>query len=77
LGFTGNAEYCALWTLIGARAISLPVGFGKHGLPLGLQIVGGYRGDHHLLGAAKWIEGVLQFIPDAKDLSREPPENTV
>jgi Asp-tRNA(Asn)/Glu-tRNA(Gln) amidotransferase A subunit family amidase len=61
LDFTGNAEYCAPWTLIGAPAISLPAGFGKNRLPLGIQLVGGYRHDLRLLSVAKWVEGVLRF----------------
>jgi amidase len=63
LDFTGKAEYCAPWTLIGAPAISLPAGFGKNHLPLGIQLVGGYRQDLRLLSAAKWVEGVLRFDP--------------
>jgi amidase len=63
LGYTGDAEYCAPWTLLGAPAVSLPVGFGKNGLPLGLQIVGAYREDHRLLRVAKWIERALTFDP--------------
>jgi Asp-tRNA(Asn)/Glu-tRNA(Gln) amidotransferase A subunit family amidase len=61
LGYTGDAEYCAPWTLLGVPAVSLPAGFGKKGLPLGLQIVGTYRQDYHLLRVTKWIEGVLSF----------------
>jgi amidase len=63
LSFTGNAEYCAPWTFLGVPAVTLPAGFGKHGLPLGLQIVGAYRQDHLTLRAAKWIERVLAFDP--------------
>ena len=63
LGSTGNAEYCAPWTLLGAPALSLPAGFGKNGLPLGIQIVGSYRQDLRLLRVAKWIEGALAFDP--------------
>ncbi len=63
LDFTGKAEYCAPWTLIGAPAISLPAGFGKNHLPLGIQLVGGYRQDQRLLSAAKWVESVLRFDP--------------
>jgi Asp-tRNA(Asn)/Glu-tRNA(Gln) amidotransferase A subunit family amidase len=59
LGCTGDAEYCAPWTLLGVPAVSLPAGFGKDGLPLGLQIVGAYREDYRMLRVAKWIEGVL------------------
>jgi amidase len=61
LGFTGNAEYCAPWTLLGTPAVSLPAGFGKTGLPLGVQVVGAYREDHRLLRVAKWIERALRF----------------
>jgi Asp-tRNA(Asn)/Glu-tRNA(Gln) amidotransferase A subunit family amidase len=63
LAYTGDAEYCAPWTLLGAPAVSLPAGFGKKGLPLGLQVVGAYREDYRLLRVAKWIEGALAFRP--------------
>jgi len=63
LSYTGDAEYCAPWTLLGVPAISLPAGFGAKGLPLGLQVIGRYRQDHRTLQVAKWIEGVLQFDP--------------
>jgi Asp-tRNA(Asn)/Glu-tRNA(Gln) amidotransferase A subunit family amidase len=63
LSFTGNAEFCAPWTLLGVPALTLPAGFGKHGLPLGLQIVGAYRQDERTLRAAKWIESLLGFDP--------------
>jgi amidase len=69
LSHTGNAEYCAPWTLLGAPAITLPAGFGKHGLPLGLQIVAPWRQDHRLLGVAKWIENVLNFDPGIASLA--------
>jgi len=63
LGYTGDAEYCAPWTLLGVPALSLPAGFGKNGLPLGIQVVGGYREDYRLLRVAKWVEGTLKFDP--------------
>jgi Asp-tRNA(Asn)/Glu-tRNA(Gln) amidotransferase A subunit family amidase len=63
LDYTGDAEYCAPWTLIGAPAVSLPAGFGKKGLPLGIQVVGSYRQDYHLLRVAKWVESALRFDP--------------
>jgi Asp-tRNA(Asn)/Glu-tRNA(Gln) amidotransferase A subunit family amidase len=63
LDFTGNAEYCAPWTLLGVPAVSLPAGFGKNGLPLGVQVVGAYREDHRMLRVAKWIERALAFDP--------------
>jgi Asp-tRNA(Asn)/Glu-tRNA(Gln) amidotransferase A subunit family amidase len=63
LGYTGDAEYCAPWTLLGVPALSLPAGFGAKGLPLGLQLVGSYRQDLHLLQVAKWVESALAFRP--------------
>ena len=63
LGYTGDAEYCAPWTLLGAPAVSLPAGFGRNGLPLGIQIVGAYREDYRMLRVAKWVENSLTFDP--------------
>jgi len=63
LHYTGDAEYCAPWTLLGVPAVTLPAGFGKNGLPLGLQIVGAYRNDHRMLRVAKWVEATLNFEP--------------
>jgi amidase len=63
LHYTGDAEYCAPWTLLGIPAVSLPAGIGKNALPLGIQIVGPYREDHRTLRVARWIESVLDFDP--------------
>jgi amidase len=68
LSYTGDAEYCAPWTLLGTPAVSLPAGFGKKGLPLGLQVVGRYREDHHTLRVAKWVESTLNFDPGIPSL---------
>ena len=69
LSYTGDAEYCAPWTLLGAPAVTIPAGFGKNGLPLGLQIVGVFREDHRVLRVAKWIESVLMFAPGIPGIS--------
>lgn len=61
LHYTGDAEYCAPWTLLGVPAVTLPAGFGNNGLPLGLQIVGTYLNDHRMLRVAKWVEAALDF----------------
>jgi Asp-tRNA(Asn)/Glu-tRNA(Gln) amidotransferase A subunit family amidase len=61
LDYTGDAEYCAPWTFLGVPALSMPAGFGNHGLPLGIQIVGAYREDLRMLQAAKWVEAALRF----------------
>lgn len=63
LTWTGDAEYCAPWTFLGAPAVALPAGFGKNGLPLGVQVTGRYRDDLRVLRTAKWVEAVLGFDP--------------
>ena len=60
---TGDAAYCAPWTFLGTPAVTLPAGFGPNGLPLGIQLVGRYREDLHLLRVAKWAEATLAFDP--------------
>lgn len=46
-------------TLTGCPALSLPCGFTRSGLPVGLQIVGKPRGEAGLLAAAAALEDVL------------------
>ncbi|NPV24072.1 amidase [Bradyrhizobium aeschynomenes] len=70
LDWTGDAEYCAPWTFVGAPAVSLPAGFGKNGLPLGVQIAGRYRNDVHVLRVAKWAEAALGFDPGVPPLAQ-------
>jgi Asp-tRNA(Asn)/Glu-tRNA(Gln) amidotransferase A subunit family amidase len=60
---TGDAGYCAPFTFLGAPAVTLPAGFGPNGLPLGIQLVGRYREDLHVLRVAKWMESALAFDP--------------
>jgi amidase len=73
LHYTGDAEYCAPWTLLGVPAVTLPAGFGKNGLPLGLQIVGTYLNDQMLLRVAKWVEATLGFdVGTPKGLAPAP-----
>ena len=58
------------WTMpfnmTGHPAISLPCGFGRDGLPIGLQLVGRFRGDAELLRASALFEasqGLLNRWP--------------
>jgi len=48
-------------TLTGHPAMSVPAGFTQDGLPVGLQIVGGPRGEADLLSAANLYEEVTGF----------------
>jgi Asp-tRNA(Asn)/Glu-tRNA(Gln) amidotransferase A subunit family amidase len=55
LASTGDAVFCALWTLCGMPALSLPLMQGANGLPLGVQLVGPRDGDARLLRTARWL----------------------
>ena len=46
-------------TITGCPAISIPCGFTKDGLPVGLQIVGPPHSEPKLLQVAAWFEQVL------------------
>ena len=61
LDHTGSPAFCSIWSLCGAPAITIPTGFGSHGLPLGLQIVGSPGKDDEALSAAHWSEGLFSF----------------
>lgn len=50
------------FTLVGCPAISIPCGFTREGLPVGLQIAARPRGEAKLLPAAKALEGVLGMV---------------
>ena len=68
LAETGSPVFCTIWTLLGVPAISIPVGVGPRGMPLGLQLVGGSRRDDELLAVASWCEQVFPFagLPDER-----------
>ena len=61
LTHTGDPVFCTVWTLCGAPAITLPAGLGASGLPLGLQLIGGYLQDARLLQVAQWCGLRLGF----------------
>jgi amidase len=46
-------------TLTACPAISVPCGFTRDGLPVGLQLVGRPHGDARLLGHARVLEDIL------------------
>jgi amidase len=62
LDSTGDARFCAPWTVLGAPAISLPVALSRSGLPLGVQLVGRVDEDLSLLAAASAAAAVLPRI---------------
>lgn len=52
---TGDPLFCRGWTLLGLPCVHLPFARGRHGLPVGLQLVGAHGDDHRLLAAAHWV----------------------
>jgi Asp-tRNA(Asn)/Glu-tRNA(Gln) amidotransferase A subunit family amidase len=56
---TGDPAFCALWTLCGMPALSVPLMQGANGLPLGVQLVGARHRDGQLLRTARWLVGRL------------------
>lgn len=54
---------CSRVTVLGAPALSLPIGFSDSGLPVGLQIIGRPGADATVLAAAKAIETAIGPLP--------------
>ena len=52
---TGDPICCTLWTLCGLPCISMPLLEGANGLPIGVQLVGGYNEDNRLLRTTRWL----------------------
>ncbi|HYY84606.1 MAG TPA: amidase family protein, partial [Beijerinckiaceae bacterium] len=60
LEWTGDPRFNAVWTLAWTPCITLPVGAGPSGLPLGIQLVGRRNRDAALLDTAAWVEARLR-----------------
>jgi Asp-tRNA(Asn)/Glu-tRNA(Gln) amidotransferase A subunit family amidase len=56
---TGDSSFNRLWSGLHVPALTLPCGVGPNGLPLGVQLVGAFRGDAQFLAASRWVEEVL------------------
>ena len=54
--FTGDPRFNSIWTLAGAPCVTLPIGTGDSGLPLGVQLVGLRHADDKLLSVAQWVQ---------------------
>lgn len=55
-GYMDWLRYAFLATVAGLPAISVPVGLGPNGLPVGMQLIGKPRGEAALLAAARAVE---------------------
>jgi amidase len=59
LGSTGDPAFNRIWTMVGTPAVSLPVGRGPAGLPVGVQVVGAPGADAALAALGGWIVAAL------------------
>ena len=57
-GYMDWLRFAFLATTTGLPAISVPVGPGPNGLPIGIQLIGRPRGEAELLAAAQVFENV-------------------
>jgi Asp-tRNA(Asn)/Glu-tRNA(Gln) amidotransferase A subunit family amidase len=55
----GSGAPCMAWSLAGLPTISLPLLRGAHGLPIGVQLVGGFGKDAMLLSIAAWLANAV------------------
>lgn len=55
LAATGNAIFNRLWSLLQSACLTIPMGEGAHGLPLGLQLVAHDGAEQSLLPAGEWL----------------------
>ncbi|WP_200306944.1 amidase family protein, partial [Paracraurococcus ruber] len=60
LGATGDPAFNSLWTLLHVPCATVPAGTGPKGLPLGVQVVGGFGQDAAVLGWAEWVRQALR-----------------
>ncbi len=54
--WTGDPVFNRMWSLLGTPALTLPVGKGPNGLPIGVQLVGRRDSDRVLLDVARRLE---------------------
>ncbi len=55
LDSTGDPVMNSVWTYAGLPCLSMPLLQTEDGLPIGVQLVGGLRGDARLLRTARWL----------------------
>jgi len=57
---TGDPLFCRGWTVLGLPCLHLPLGVGRHGLPIGLQLIGPALADQAVLQAGAWLHDRLR-----------------
>lgn len=56
---TGPSDFCKCWMAFGLPQINIPLPRAPCELPVGLQVVGGFRSDSQLLDAAHHVDSAL------------------
>lgn len=56
---TGDPRFIAPWSYCGLPALTIPCGFDREGLPVGMQIVAAPNHELDLLSVAKWCQSQL------------------
>lgn len=59
LASTGDPIFNRIWTLLYVPALNIPCSFGPQGLPVGIQVVGRFGDDRHMLAGAAWVMKTL------------------
>ena len=59
---TGPSDFCKFWMAFGLPQINIPLPRAQAELPLGLQVIGGFRQDSMLLDAAQQVDMVLSGL---------------
>jgi Asp-tRNA(Asn)/Glu-tRNA(Gln) amidotransferase A subunit family amidase len=59
LEWTGDPAFNFIWTSLHVPCVTVPVGTGPNGLPLGIQIVGRRGDDRAVLAWARWVEAAV------------------
>jgi Asp-tRNA(Asn)/Glu-tRNA(Gln) amidotransferase A subunit family amidase len=57
--WTGDPSFNYIWTTLRVPCVTVPVGTGPKGLPLGIQIVGRAGDDRAVLAWAAWVQNAL------------------
>ena len=57
---TGDPAFNRIWTLLGTPCVTLPVGSGGGGLPIGIQLTAPYGADDRLLAVGEWADAALR-----------------
>ncbi len=60
LSFTGSPDFNRIWTFVGAPSITVPGLMGPNGLPVGTQLIAPLGQDSRVIGAAGWLQNLLQ-----------------